>query len=98
MTFFIVENTSLDNRLYSVTGAFDLALIIACFYQLSGHKTMQYFSKLNTFRRFVVGVNRGFINLHPGITTLIPIDPSPELNASQHPAVSSLEAYPTPAR
>jgi len=98
MTFTHVDNTRLNNRLYSVTGTFNLALIIACFYQQPRNKTMRCLTKTNTFKNIVSDMNRDFISLHRGITTLIPIDPSPKLTASQHPAVSSLEAYPTPAR
>ena len=98
MTFTNVDNTRLNNRLYSVTGTFNLAFIIACFYQQPRNKTMHYLPKTNVFKSIIAGMSRDFINLHRGTTTLIPIGPSPKLTASQHPAVSSLEAYPTPAR
>ena len=98
MTFFSVKNTRVDNRLYSVTGAFDLNLRTPCFYPQHGYKTMHCLTKKNAFKSIVADVNRDFIKPNPGITTLIPIDPPPKLTALQHPAVSSLEAYPTPAR
>ena len=98
MTFFSVENTRVDNRLYSVTGAFNLILRTPCFYQQPRNKTMHYLPITNVFSIFIAGVNQDFIKPNTGATTLIPIDPPQELTASQHPAVSSLEAYPTPAR
>ena len=98
MTFFSVENTRLDNRLYSVTGALDLILKTPCFYRQSGYKTMRYLPEPNAYAVFIARVIRRFINPHRVVTTLIPIGQYPKLTASQHPAVSSLEAYQTPAR
>ena len=94
----VTDNGLLNNRFYSVTGAFSLTLITLCFYQQPGYKTMRTLPEPNVYTIFIARVNRDFINLHRGVTTLIPIDPSPKLTASQQPAVSSLEAYPTPAR
>ena len=93
----VADNTLLNNRLYSVTGAFSLTLITLCFYQQPGYKTMRTLPKANAYTVFIARVNRDFINLHRGVPTLIPIDPSPKLTASQQPAVSSLEPYQTPA-
>ena len=94
----VAGNALLNNRFYSVTGTFSLTLRMLCFYQQSGYKTMRYFQEPNAYTVFITRVNRDFINLYRGVTTLIPIDPYPKLTASQHPAVSSLEAYQTPAR
>ena len=93
----VTGNALLNNRFYSVTGAFGLTLKILCFYWQPGYKTMRYLPEPNAYTVFITQVNRAFINLYRGVTTLIPIDPSPKLTASQHPAVSSLEAYQTPA-
>ncbi len=98
MMFISMDNTGLDNRLYSVTGTFSLALRNPCFYRQSGWKSINYLPELNALRVFVAGVIRDFINPHRVNTTLIPIEPSPKQTASQLPAVSSLEAYQTPAR
>ena len=92
-----LDNTRLYNRLYSVTGSFCCVLMIVCFYQQSGDPIICPLPKLNTFIVFVAVINRSFIHLYRGGTTLIPIDLSSKLTASQHPAVSSLEDYPTPA-
>ena len=94
----VAGNALLYNRLYSVTGRFGLTLKTLCFYWQPGYKTMRTLPEPNAYTVFIARVNRDFINLHRGVTTLIPIDPSPKLTASQQPAVSSLEAYPTPAR
>ena len=94
----VAGNALLNNRFYSVTGVFSLALRAPYFYWQSGYKTMQTLPAPNVYTTFIARVNRDFINLHRGVTTLIPIDLSPKLTASQHPAVSSFEAYPTPAR
>ena len=93
----MVGEIVLQNRLDSVTGISCRVLMIACFYQQSGDSIMCSLPKLNTFIVFVAGVSMGFIYLFRGNTTLIPIDLSSKLTASQHPAVSSLEDYPTPA-
>jgi len=93
----VAGNALLNNRFYSVTGAFSLTLRIPCVYRQPGYKTMRYLPKPNAYTAFIARVNRDFINLHRSVTTLIPIDPSPNLTASRHPAVSSLEAYQTPA-
>ena len=98
MMIIVAGNALLNNRFYSVTGAFSLAPQIPCAYRKPGYKIIRTLPEPNTYTVFIARVNRDFINLHRGITTLIPIDPSPKLTASQHPAVSSLEAYPTPAR
>ena len=94
----VAGNALLYNRFYPVTGTFGLTLRIPCFYRQPGYKTMRTLPEQNVYTVFTARVDRDFINLHRGIATLIPIDPSPKLTASQHPAVSSLEAYPTPAR
>jgi hypothetical protein len=94
----VAGHALLNNRLYSVTGTFSLTLRISCVYRQAGYKTMRYSPKPNAYTAFIARVNRDFINLHRGIATLIPIDTSPKLTASQQPAVSSLEAYQTPAR
>ena len=98
MMIIVVGNAILKNRFYPVTGTFSLALRIPCAYRQPGYKTMQTLPEANAYTVFSARVNRDFINLHRGVTTLIPIDPSPKLTASQQPAVSSLEAYQTPAR
>jgi len=98
MMIIVADNALLNNRFYPVTGAFDLTLKILCFYWQPGYKTMRYLPKPNAYTGFIARVNRDFINLHRSIATLIPIDTSPKLTASQHPAVSSFEAYQTPAR
>ena len=97
MMIIVAGNTLLNNRFYSVTGAFSLTPRIPCVYRKHGYKTMRTLPKPNAYTVFSARVNRDFIDLHRGITTLIPIGPSPKLTASQQPAVSSLEAYQTPA-
>ena len=94
----VAGNILLNNRFYSVTGAFSLTLITPCFYRKPGYKTMRTLPEPNAYTVFIARVNRDFINLHRSIATLIPIGPSPKLTASQQPAVSSFEAYQTPAR
>ena len=93
----VAGNALLNNRFYSVTGVFSLALRTPCFYRQAGYKTMRYLPKPNAYTVFIARVNRDFINLHRGIATLIPIGQYPKLTASQQPAVSSFEAYQTPA-
>ena len=96
----VAGNALLNNRFYSVTGTFSLTLRIPCIYRQPGYKTMRDLPEANAYTAytvFVARVNRDFINPHRVVTTLIPIDPSPKLTASQRPAVSSLEAYQTPA-
>ncbi len=97
MTIIIAVNTGLNDRCLSVTGAFYQTFRMPCFYQLPGWKIMYFLPEERAYTVFIVRVNRDFINPHRGVTTLIPIDPYPKLTASQHPAVSSLEAYQTPA-
>ena len=94
----VAGNALLNNRLYLVTGAFSLAFRISCFYRQTGWETMRYLSKPNAYSFFIARVNRGYINTHRVVTTLIPIGQYPKLTVSQQPAVSSLEAYQTPAR
>ena len=91
----VADNALLNNRFYSVTGTFCRALMISCFYQQPGCKTMPYLPQANAYTVFIVRVTKRFINPHLVVTTLIPIGPSPQLTASQQPAVSSLEAYQT---
>ena len=93
----VAGNALLNNRFYSVTGVFSLTLKILCFYWQPGYKTMRHLPQPIAYTVFITQVKRDFINLYRGVTTLIPIDPYPKLTASQHPAVSSLEAYQTPA-
>lgn len=97
MMFINLDNAGLYNRFYSVTGAFSLIPEIPCFYRQPGDDTMQYLPEPNTYTLFMVRINRDLINTHRGGITLIPIGPSPKKSAPQHPAVSSLMAYPTPA-
>jgi hypothetical protein len=97
MTFINRDNTKLYNRHGSVTGAFNLTYKMTYFYQQFGYITRLNLPKPNAYAVYIARVNNDFINLHKGITTLIPIDPYPEPAASQLPAVSSLEAYQTPA-
>ena len=94
----VASNALFYNRFYSVTGTFSLTLRIPCFYRQSGYKTMRYLPEQNAYTVFIASVMRDFTNPHRGDTIQIPIVPSPKLTASQQPAVSSLEAYPTPAR
>ncbi len=98
MMIIVAGNALLNNRFYSVTGAFSLTLRTQCFYRQPSYKTMRYLPEANAYTVFITQVNSDFINLQRGVTTLIPIDPYPKLTASQHPGVSSLEAYQTPAR
>jgi len=93
----VAGNTLLYNRFCSVTGAFSFTPEIPFFYRRPGDKTMRYLPERNTYTVFMARVNSDFINLHRGVTTLIPIGSSPKLTASQQPAVSSFKAYPTPA-
>jgi len=62
MTFISVDNTELNNRLYSVTDTFCRALMIPCFYQQPGWKTINYLPETNAFWGFVAGVIRVFTN------------------------------------
>jgi len=98
MMIIVAGNALLNNRLYSVTGAFSLSLKILCFYRQPGYKTIRYLPEPNAYTVFSTRVIRGFINPHRVVTTLIPIGQYPKLTASLRPAVSSLEAYQTPAR
>ena len=98
MMIIIAVNTGLNDRRLSVTGAFYQTLRMPCLYRQPGWKTMRYLLEANAYTVFIARVNRDFINPHRGITTLIHIGQYPKLTASQHPAVSSLEAYQTPAR
>jgi len=98
MMIIVAGNALLYNRFYPVTGTFGLTLRIPCFYRQPGYKTMRTLPIPNAYTVFSDRVTRDFIKLHRGVTTLIPIGPSPKLTASQQPAVSSLEAYQTPAR
>lgn len=97
MMFINLDRAGLYNRSHSATGAFSLTTKTPCFYRQPGDDTMQYLPKPNTYTVLMVHINGDLINLHRGVTTLIPIAPSPKLTASQQPAVSSLMAYPTPA-
>jgi hypothetical protein len=97
MMFINRNNAELYNRLNSVTGAFNLTYKMTYFYQQFGYITQLNLPKPNAYAVYIARVNSDFINLHKGITTLIPIDPYPEPAASHLPAVSSLEAYQTPA-
>ena len=98
MMVIVAGNALLNNRFYSVTGAFSLTLRIPFYYRQPGYKTMRYWLKPFAYTVFIARVIRRFINPHRVVTTLIPIGQHPKLTASQPPAVSSLEAYPTPAR
>ncbi len=98
MTIIIAVNTGLNDRCLSVTGAFYQTLRMPCLYRQPSWKTMRYLLEANTYTVFIARVNRDFIITHRGFTTLSPIDPYPKLTASPPPAVSSLEAYQTPAR
>lgn len=97
MMFSNLDKAGLYNRFYSATGAFSLPPKTPCFYRQPGDDTMQYLPEPNAYTVFMVHINRDFINSRRGGTTLIPIAPPPKVTASQHPAVSSLMAYPTPA-
>ena len=97
MTIIIAVNTGLNDRCLSVTGAFCRVLRMPSFYRQPGWKTMNNLPEENTYTVFIARVNRGFIISHRGATTLIPIGQNPKLTASPLPAVSSLEAYQTPA-
>ncbi len=97
MMFINLDKAGLYNRSYSATGAFSLTPQTTCFYRQPGDDTMQYLPKPNTYTVLMVRIKRDIINSHRGVTTLIPIASSPKLTAPQHPAVSSLMAYPTPA-
>ena len=94
----VASNALFYNRFYSVTGTLSLTLKTPCFYRQSDYKTMRCLPKPNAYTVFIARVNRDFTNPYRGDTIQIPIEPSPKLTASQQPAVSSLEAYPTPAR
>ncbi len=98
MTIIIAVNTGLNDRCLSVTGAFYQTLRMPCLYRQPSWKNIRYLLEANAYTVFIARVNRDFINPHRGLTTLIPIGQYPKLTASQHPAVSSLEAYQTPAR
>ena len=98
MTIIIAVNTGLNDRCLSVTGAFYQTLRMPCLYRQPSWKNIRYLLEANAYTVFIAGVIRDFINPHRVNTTLIPIEPSPKQIASQLPAVSSLEAYQTPAR
>jgi hypothetical protein len=97
MTIIIAVNTGLNDRRLSVTGAFYQTLRMPGFYRQPGWKTMRYLLEANAYTVFIARVNRRLINPHRVVTTLIPIGQYLKLTASLHPAVSSLEAYQTPA-
>ena len=94
----VAGNALLNNRFYSVTGAFSLSLRILCFYRQLGYKSIRYLPEPNAYTVFSTRVISDVINSRQVVTTLIPIGPYPKLTASRRPAVSSLEAYQTPAR
>ena len=94
----VVDNALLNNRLYSATGAFSHSLRILRWYQQPGDKSRRYLLQQNAYTRFSARVISDVINPHRLVTTLIPIGLYPKLTASRRPAVSSLEAYQTPAR
>jgi hypothetical protein len=94
----VAGNALLHSRFYSVTGTFSLTLRVPCVYRQTGWETMRYLSKPNAYSVFIARVNRGYINTHRVVTTLIPIGQYPKLTVSQQPAVSSFKAYQTPAR
>ena len=95
----VVGNALLNNnRIYSATGAFSHSLRILCWYQQPGDKSRRYLQQQNAYTRFSARVISDAINSHRVVTTLIPIGLYPKLTVSRRPAVSSLEAYQTPAR
>ena len=98
MMLIVTGNALSNNRLYSATGTFSHSLRILCWYQQPGYKSRRYLLQQNAYTLFSARVIRDFINPHRVVTTLIPIDLYPKLTASLRPAVSSLEAYQTPAR
>jgi len=98
MMIIVAVNALLNNRLYSVTGAFCLILRILCFSRQPGYKTIRVLPEPNAYTVFIAQVIRDFINPHRVDTIQIPIGQYPKLTASRRPAVSSLEAYQTPAR
>ncbi len=98
MMIIVAGNALLNNQLYSVTGTFSLSLRILCFYRQPSYKIIRYLLEPNAYTVFITRVIRNFINSNQVVTTLIPIGPYPKLTASLQPAVSSLEAYQTPAR
>mgnify|MGYP001818306955 FL=1 len=97
MTFIRVDNTGINNRFYSVTGASSLTLKNLYVYKHLSDKTMRYLPAPHADTVFIARVNRDFIDSHRDATPLIPIDTYPKLTALQQPAVSSLEDYQTPA-
>lgn len=94
----VAAKALLDHRLHSVTGAFSLSPRILCWYRQPGYKSRRYLPEPNAYTVFSTRVISDVINSHRVVTTLIPIGPYPKLTASLRPAVSSLEAYQTPAR
>jgi len=94
----VVGNASLKNRLNSVAGAFSHSLRILRLDRQPGHKSRRHLPEPNAYTVFSTRVIRNFINPHRVVTTPIPIGLYPKLTASLRPAVSSLEAYQTPAR
>jgi hypothetical protein len=57
-----------------------------------------YWNTINPAMNMSSSVTSGFSSLHQKVKTQIPIARRPSLTAELHPAVSSLEAYKTPAR
>jgi hypothetical protein len=98
MMIIVAAKALLDHRLHSVTGRFSLSLRIQCFFAQTGDKTRRYLQQPNARAVFITRVTTDSLNPHRVVTPLIPIGQSPQLTASRRPAVSSLEAYQTPAR
>ena len=98
MMLIVAAKALLDHRLHSVTGAFSLRPRILRWYQQPGYKSRRYLPERNAYTVFSTRVISDVINSRQVVTTLIPIGPYPKLTASRRPAVSSLEAYQTPAR
>ena len=98
MMMIVAAKALLNNQLHSVTGTFSLSLRIQCFFPQTGDKTRRYLQQPNARAVFITQVTADSLNPHLVVTTLIPIGPYPKLTASRRPAVSSLEAYQTPAR
>ena len=92
------DNLVLNYCLGSVRGMFGLGIRNSWFYQYIRWQTAACSHALYTYSAFDASIIWDLIHQYRYISIQIPIALSPELTMSQHPAVSSPEAYQTPTR
>ena len=82
----------------TVMRAFYRQLINPCLYCHIAHITQDGLVKYNDLMSYMTSITNCFSDHSRAVNHQIPIDLFTNQSASQRPAVSSLEAYPTPAR